>query len=156
MFQFPNLFPKFEDTRPVDITAPSTSAAATGTDETKPNPQATTNGTTEKPKDVKPDIKPDIKPTPAQLRGNAKKYGIKPPEGRIGSLVIMRSGRVKMVLGDGIVMDVRRISRWREGRVVMVDTLLTICRYHPESRLHSSNNWSTSIIKPKPLWSWAK
>lgn len=98
MFQFPNLFPKFEDTRPID--------AAAGVDDIKPNPQATANGSTEKTKDVKPDIKPDLKPTPAQLRGNAKKYGVKPPEGRIGSLVIMRSGRVKMVLGDGIVMDV--------------------------------------------------
>lgn len=99
MFQFPNLFPKFEE-RPIDV---STQAAG---EDTKPNPQATANGSVDKTKDVKPDIKPDIKPSPAQLRGNAKKYGIKPPEGRIGSLVIMRSGRVKMVLGDGIVMDV--------------------------------------------------
>jgi len=57
-------------------------------------------------KDVKPDVKPDIKATPLQLRGNAKKHGVKPPEGRIGSLVVMKSGRVKMVLGDGIVMNV--------------------------------------------------
>lgn len=108
MFQFPNLFPKFEDTRPID-------AATTGTDDIKPNPQATANGTTEKSKDVKPDIKPDLKPTPAQLRGNAKKYGVKPLEGRIGSLVIMRSGRVKMVLGDGIVMDVSSSHRHPQG-----------------------------------------
>jgi DNA-directed RNA polymerase III subunit RPC4 len=37
---------------------------------------------------------------------SAKKHGVKPPEGRIGSLVVMKSGRVKMVLGDGIVMNV--------------------------------------------------
>jgi DNA-directed RNA polymerase III subunit RPC4 len=100
MFQFPNLFPKFEDTRPVEIA-----------DETKPldapaAPTANGNASPEKAKDIKPDIKPEIKPTPAQLRGAAKKYGVKPPEGRIGSLVVMRSGRVKMVLGDGIVMNV--------------------------------------------------
>jgi hypothetical protein len=28
------------------------------------------------------------------------------PEGRIGTLVVMKSGKVKMVLGEGIVMDV--------------------------------------------------
>lgn len=104
MFQFPNLFPKFEDTRPVDVTQTADPATATATAEG--GEQAVANGTSEVPKDVKPDVKPDIKPTPAQLRGAAKKYGLKPPEGRIGSLVVMRSGRVKMVLGDGIVMNV--------------------------------------------------
>jgi DNA-directed RNA polymerase III subunit RPC4 len=93
MFQFPNLFPKFEDTKPVDATAE--------------DPPMTNGNAAEKGKDVKPDVKPDIKPTPAQLRAQVKKNGgIKPPEGRIGSLVVMRSGRVKMVLGDGIVMNV--------------------------------------------------
>jgi DNA-directed RNA polymerase III subunit RPC4 len=92
MFQFPNLFPRFEDPKPVDATeeTPATNGEAA-------------NGNA---KDVKPDVKPDIKPTPLQLRGNAKKHGVKPPEGRIGSLVVMKSGRVKMVLGDGIVMNV--------------------------------------------------
>ena len=92
MFQFPNLFPRFEDPKPVDATeeTPATNGDA-----------ANGNG-----KDVKPDVKPDIKATPLQLRGNAKKHGVKPPEGRIGSLVVMKSGRVKMVLGDGIVMNV--------------------------------------------------
>lgn len=99
MFQFPNLFPKFEDTRPLEIPEDTKPSGATA-------PTANGNASPEKGKDVKPDIKPDIKPTPAQLRGAAKKYGIKPPEGRIGSLVVMRSGRVKMVLGDGIVMNV--------------------------------------------------
>lgn len=98
MFQFPNLFPRFEDTRPVDV-------SATVDEAPKANGDAT-SADKEKGKDTKPDIKPDIKPTPAQLRGNAKKFGIKPPEGRIGSLVVMKSGRVKMVLGEGIVMDV--------------------------------------------------
>lgn len=28
------------------------------------------------------------------------------PEGRIGTLVVMKSGKTKMVLGDGIVLDV--------------------------------------------------
>jgi DNA-directed RNA polymerase III subunit RPC4 len=84
MFQFPNLFPRFEDPKPVDATeeTPATNGEAA-------------NGNAK-----------DIKPTPLQLRGNAKKHGVKPPEGRIGSLVVMKSGRVKMVLGDGIVMNV--------------------------------------------------
>jgi DNA-directed RNA polymerase III subunit RPC4 len=110
MFQFPNLFPRFEDTRPVDVTVPAEEGA-------KPDGDAETD----KAKDTKPDVKPDIKPTPAQLRGNAKKFGIKPPEGRIGSLVVMKSGRVKMVLGEGIVMDVSFTfvvcSRWKLTRL---------------------------------------
>jgi DNA-directed RNA polymerase III subunit RPC4 len=94
MFQFPNLFPRFEDPKPVDATEETPA----------------TNGDTAS-KDVKPDVKPDIKPNALQLRGNAKKHGVKPPEGRIGSLVVMKSGRVKMVLGDGIVMDVSHSLR---------------------------------------------
>jgi DNA-directed RNA polymerase III subunit RPC4 len=50
--------------------------------------------------DEKP--KPDIKPTPAQLRKNKEVL----PEGRIGTLVTMKSGKVKMVLGENVVMDV--------------------------------------------------
>lgn len=100
MFQFPNLFPKFEDTRPLEVADETTKPSGAGA------PTANGGASPDKSKDVKPDIKPDIKPTPAQLRGSAKKYGVKPPEGRIGSLVVMRSGRVKMVLGDGIVMNV--------------------------------------------------
>lgn len=120
MFQFPNLFPKFEDTRPVDATD-----------------EPAVNGDAERPKDVKPDVKPDIKPTPLQLRGQAKKHGVKPPEGRIGSLVVMKSGRVKMVLGDGIVMN------------VCPHFLLELtCRYRPEWRLLSYNNWFIWIVKP--------
>lgn len=122
MFQFPNLFPRFEDTRPVDITATApVTGAGTGDDNVKP--QLNGNGSPEKPsatalpssKDAKPDVKPDIKPNAAQLRGAAKKYGVKPPEGRIGSLVVMRSGRVKMVLGDGIVMNVCTLPVLVEG-----------------------------------------
>jgi DNA-directed RNA polymerase III subunit RPC4 len=106
MFQFPNLFPRFEDTKPADTTD-----------------DVAMDGDAEKSKDVKPDVKPDIKPTPLQLRGQAKKHGIKPPEGRIGSLVVMKSGRVKMVLGDGIVMNVCPFSLFKA---------VLINRYRPE------------------------
>ena len=52
------------------------------------------------------DVKPDVKPTAAQLKAKAKGPAPPPPEGRIGTMVVMKSGRVKMVLGKDIVMDV--------------------------------------------------
>jgi hypothetical protein len=55
--------------------------------------------------DTKEGIK-DVKPSVAQMRAAKKKGALPPPEGRIGTLVVMKSGKVKMVLGDGIVMDV--------------------------------------------------
>ena len=36
----------------------------------------------------------------------AKKKKLPPPEGRIGTMVVMKSGKVKLVLGDDIVMNV--------------------------------------------------
>ncbi|KIR60245.1 DNA-directed RNA polymerase III subunit RPC4 [Cryptococcus bacillisporus CA1873] len=51
------------------------------------------------------DMKPDIKPTAAQLR--AKKNVMEPtPEGRVGTMVVMKSGKVKIVMGKDIVMNV--------------------------------------------------
>jgi len=49
-------------------------------------------------------VKPDIKPTAAQLK--PKKKILPPPEGRVGTMVIMKSGKVKIVLGNEIVMKV--------------------------------------------------
>ena len=59
--------------------------------------------------DVKPDVKPDIKdvkPSAAQLRAKKGAPPPPPPEGRIGTLCVMKSGKVKMVMGDDIVMNV--------------------------------------------------
>jgi DNA-directed RNA polymerase III subunit RPC4 len=55
--------------------------------------------------DTKEGIK-DVKPSLAALRG--RKKAAPPPQGRIGTLVVMKSGKVKMVMGDDIVMNVRR------------------------------------------------
>jgi DNA-directed RNA polymerase III subunit RPC4 len=55
--------------------------------------------------DTKEGIK-DVKPSLAALRG--RKKAAPPPQGRIGTLVVMKSGKVKMVMGDNIVMNVRR------------------------------------------------
>ncbi|WVQ79469.1 hypothetical protein IAT38_001568 [Cryptococcus sp. DSM 104549] len=76
IFQFPQLFPKYDAPGPVDLTGPSTLA----------------------------EVKPDVKPTAAQLRG--KKLVEPTPEGRVGTMVVMKSGKVKMVMGDDIVMNV--------------------------------------------------
>jgi hypothetical protein len=40
------------------------------------------------------------------LKAAQEKEAGRKPEGRVGTLVVMKSGRVKMVLGDGVVMDV--------------------------------------------------
>lgn len=73
VFQFPNLFPRFDPAEPMDSTAAE-------------------------------EVKPDVKPSIAHLR--AKKKNLPPPEGRVGTMVVMRSGKVKLVLGDDIVMNV--------------------------------------------------
>ena len=49
----------------------------------------------------------------AKLRALMKKEEARKPEGRIGTMVVMKSGKVKMVLGDGIVMDVSIACRRR-------------------------------------------
>ncbi len=87
MFQFPQLFPNFQP-RPVE----AINVDGEGTGDQKPGE----------------DVKPDVKPTAAQLREKrAKEKMARPPEeGRIGTLVVMKSGRVKMVLGEDIVMNV--------------------------------------------------
>lgn len=80
LFQFPKLFPNYITKEPVDLT-----------------------------QDNKPDIKPDLKPTDAELRasnGPGRKKKAVVPQGRIGSLVVMKSGKVKVVMGDDIVMNV--------------------------------------------------
>lgn len=87
-FQFPTIFPKFVSRAPVDV------------DEEKKDDGAAAVGAEKK--DEK-----DVKPTAAQLR--RKKAALPPPEGRIGTLCVMKSGKVKLVLGEGdsgIVMNV--------------------------------------------------
>ena len=79
-FQFPNLFPHFSAAGPVDLTAEDTKAEA------------------------KPDIKPDVKATVSRKAADRKKGPS--PDGRVGTMVIMKSGRVKLVLGTDIVLNV--------------------------------------------------
>ncbi|WVQ96365.1 hypothetical protein IAU59_003470 [Kwoniella sp. CBS 9459] len=101
IFQFPNLFPKFAPSDPVDLTQ-----------EVKPDPSAPTPGpgpaAAGSAGSAQADIKPDIKPTAAQLRaGQGRKGQPEPlPEGRVGTMVVMKSGKVKMVMGKDIVMNV--------------------------------------------------
>lgn len=53
------------------------------------------------------EAKPDLKPTAAQLKAQAvKAKRALQPEGRIGSLVVMKSGKVKVIMGNDIVMNV--------------------------------------------------
>lgn len=88
MFQFPQSFPQFEP-RPIDAT----------------NIEDGSNG--EKKPDIKPniDVKPNIQAS-GPLVGARSKKNQAPPEGRIGTMVVMKSGKVKMILGEDIVMNV--------------------------------------------------
>ncbi|WWC93125.1 uncharacterized protein L201_008092 [Kwoniella dendrophila CBS 6074] len=107
IFQFPHLFPKFLPNTPVDLTQPTPSNG-----DIKPDINNTSNPTASGPSSsttaTQKDVKPDIKPTPAQLRANAnaKKLPEPIPEGRIGTMVVMKSGKVKIVMGKDIVMNV--------------------------------------------------
>ncbi|WWC73393.1 uncharacterized protein I206_107360 [Kwoniella pini CBS 10737] len=99
IFQFPHLFPKFLPSTTVDLTQ----------NDIKPDVTAHVNGATNaaQQKDVKPDMKPDVKPSAAQLRAAQSKKGPEPvPEGRVGTMVVMKSGKVKIVMGKDIVMNV--------------------------------------------------
>ena len=95
VFQFPNLFPKFDSAVPVDFSAAE-------------------------------DVKPDVKPSMAQLR--ARKKNPPPPEGRIGTMVVMRSGKVKLVLGDDIVMNVGLTLDFLTMPVLMDPSLIDYSR----------------------------
>ena len=119
VFQFPNLFPKFSQ----PVIAATDGVGADGSDE-------------------KPDIKPDIKPTLAQLRSQ-KKRDEKPVEGRIGTLCVMKSGKVKMGMGDDIVMN------------VSAPLLYLHSRSPPEAPLASASHfrdlaWSQSLAAERP------
>ena len=82
------------------ITQPPADVAANGG-------AAATSAPAPAPADVKPDIKPDIKPNVAAragARGGVSKA--LSPEGQVGKLVVMKSGKVKLIMGDDIVMNV--------------------------------------------------
>lgn len=85
LFQFPHLFPKFLANTPVDMT---------GAEDAKPNV--------------------DVKPNTAAQNRRKKAIPPPPPEGRIGTMVVMKSGRVKMVMGEDIVMNVSTPQLQRE------------------------------------------
>jgi hypothetical protein len=80
--------------------------------------------------DLKPnggaDNKPDVKPTLNQLK---KKKEVL-PEGRVGTLVIMKSGKVKLVFGEDIVMNVGLSSS------LSMDVPLTVTSGDPRSTDH--------------------
>lgn len=94
MFQFPQFFPKF-DPRPIDAT--NLKSEVNASSDVKPDTKP----------DIKPnvDIKPDIRPG---APGSRTRKAQPPPEGQIGTMVVMKSGKVKMILGKDIVMNVSR------------------------------------------------
>lgn len=95
-FQFPKPFPQFsyppEYVQPIsDETVEAAASAAKKAVSFAPE----TKG---KEKDVKPviDSKVNVKKEPV----------LPPPEGQIGELVLMKSGKVKLKIGDDILLDV--------------------------------------------------
>jgi len=71
---------------------------------------------------VKKEDDKEKKAKDAKLKALMAKEKARKPEGRIGTMVVMKSGKVKMVLGDGIVMDV---SPSRRAASSMDDPSLT-------------------------------
>lgn len=106
--QFPDPFPKFipdparsflRDVELDDLKPKEESASmATGEAAEKKT------GLTEEEKEEKQKL--------MRIRALQRKEAARKAEGRIGTLVVMKSGKVKMVLGDGIVLDVSREWPW--------------------------------------------
>jgi DNA-directed RNA polymerase III subunit RPC4 len=67
--------------------------------------------------DAKPNV--DSKPNTAAQNRRKKALPPPPPEGRIGTMVVMKSGRVKMVMGEDIVMNVSLTYIQMEWRLTL-------------------------------------
>lgn len=104
-FQFPSPFPKFlpapvvidldSDTHMADAAAPTPPDKGKGKE---------TDSARSKSVSFAPETKPEAKPSATSESDAAKNV---PLDGIIGRLEIYRSGIVKMILGDNIVLDVR-------------------------------------------------
>ena len=127
LFQFPRLFPQFHAPGPIDVD------------------DKMDNG----------DVKPDVKPAAGQLKGRRKIQPL-PPAGQVGKLQVMKSGKVRMVLGNDIMMDVGWLFCLIQcGH----DTRLFLelrNRSHPASPPHSLNISSISTRRPRVRRSSAK
>jgi hypothetical protein len=130
MFQFPNLFPRYSDPRAstaIKVEDGPEAGKDKDKDATETLNTVAPDGSIVKPEasgaggangangaagadadtDVKPDIKPDVKPNTAARAAQQKALVRGPMEGQVGKLVVMKSGKVKMIMGDDIVMNVR-------------------------------------------------
>lgn len=129
LLQFPDPFPKFipdparsflkdidlDDLKPkAELSDETAAAGSTATDKTKkgvsfsdkPEEAGGDKAAEAAAKKLAAEEEKEKKAKDAKLRALMKKEEVRKPEGRIGTMVVMKSGKVKMVLGDGIVMDV--------------------------------------------------
>jgi hypothetical protein len=129
LLQFPDPFPKFipdparsflkdvdlDDLKPkAELSDETAVAGSTATDKTKkgvsfsdkPEEAGGDKAAEAAAKKLAAEEEKEKKAKDAKLRALMKKEEARKPEGRIGTMVVMKSGKVKMVLGDGIVMDV--------------------------------------------------
>jgi DNA-directed RNA polymerase III subunit RPC4 len=60
------------------------------------------------------ELKPETKPAATHLK-KRRNPTAPPPEGRIGTLVVMKSGKVKMVMGEGANAIVMNVSRQKHS-----------------------------------------
>jgi DNA-directed RNA polymerase III subunit RPC4 len=98
LFQFPQPFPSY-------LPPPGAKVEAKAEPDVPAPPQS------EEKKDIKPKVgAKDVKPSAAALRKLSGKTTEPPrPQGRVGSLVVMKSGKVKVVMGQDIVMSVCQV-----------------------------------------------
>ncbi|KAG7562584.1 hypothetical protein FFLO_01957 [Filobasidium floriforme] len=129
LLQFPDPFPRFipdparsflkdvdlDDLKPkAELSDETAAAGSTATDKTKkgvsfsdkPEEAGGDKAAEAAAKKLAAEEEKEKKAKDAKLRALMKKEEARKPEGRIGTMVVMKSGKVKMVLGDGIVMDV--------------------------------------------------
>jgi hypothetical protein len=76
----------------------------------KGNP-ASTSAPQEKTDNALTEAEKEEKAKTTKIQALKRKEKNRKPEGQIGTLVVMKSGKVKMVLGDGIIMDVSSLHR---------------------------------------------
>jgi hypothetical protein len=108
---------------------------------------------------VKKEDDKEKKAKEAKLKALMAKEKARKPEGRIGTMVVMKSGKVKMVLGDGIVMDVSSV-RTRDasdhGRVIAKPFCSCVDRSRPAFRRRLCSNWFIWTVTSETRRFWGK
>lgn len=129
MFQFPDPFPDFVPHQDYSLLQgnEALAAAQVKADPDKPSGILRKSVKFDAPSGTAPDtpnddeaaikVKQEAESKEKFLAELRARESARKPEGRVGTLVVMKSGKVKMVMGDGIVMDVSLVAKGASGFV---------------------------------------